>query len=84
MSFRVPHPLRSADQDREGDRRRVRGPLSAAHNHDTGNPASSNTLEAIGERKLILFYLLPMGSLFLPTSDVKFPTIQGMYQEGTV
>jgi hypothetical protein len=28
------------------------------------------------------FYLLPMGSLLLPTSDVKSPAIRGKYWEG--
>jgi hypothetical protein len=53
----VPYPLCSADQDREGDRGRVWGSLSAAHHYDPGNPASSDTFEAIGERKLILSVL---------------------------
>ena len=54
MPFRLPHPLRSAHPDCEGDRRRIRSSLSATSHDDAGNPASSDTFEATGERNLIL------------------------------
>ena len=54
LPLRVPHPLRAADSDCQKDCRRVWSSLSATHHHDSGNPASSDTFEATGERRLIL------------------------------
>ncbi|MFY9732253.1 MAG: hypothetical protein WAK24_16720, partial [Candidatus Acidiferrales bacterium] len=59
--------------------------LSAAPHYDSGNPPSSDTLEATGERKLILSILsLPMAPPPLFISDLTSPAVLDKYQDGWV
>src|SRR5271156_3150938 len=62
------YPLCSANPDREGDRQRVWSFVSAEPDHDGRNPPSSDTFEAIGERKLAGYEFIDIRPRYLPIS----------------